>query len=74
MAIALDLNALSEDERITLIGASVMEPASSAELETDAKADRYIRKLQKQFPGIRVVDRGPGPAGTIMVKVAGPLR
>lgn len=83
MTIAADLHKLSEDDRIKLIGRSVMQqPASSADapvmngfiVESEEKADRYIRKLQKGFPGIRVVDRSPAPFGMILVRVAGPLR
>ena len=84
MTVGLDLHRLSENDRIELIGRSVMAvPSSSADkpplngfiVETEEKADRYIRKLEKQFPGIRIVDRGPGPAaGTVLVRIAGPLR
>ena len=56
----LDLYSLSENQRIELIGRSVMDaPRSSADkpvvaafvVEDEAKADRYISKLQKKFPG-----------------------
>lgn len=82
MTVAADLHRLSENDRIKLIGQSVMQaPQSSADppkvtgfvVENDSKADRYIEKLQKRFPGLRVVDRQP-LAGTILVRVAGPLR
>ena len=44
-------------------------------VEDDAKADHYIKKLQKKFPGIRVIDRFAGPAPeTITVRVGVPLR
>lgn len=84
MTVAADLHKMPENDRIRLIGASVMnKPASSADrpvmngfiVESEMKADRYIFKLQAMFPGIRVVDRKPGPVpNTIMVRVAGPLR
>jgi hypothetical protein len=84
MTIGADLHRLEENDRIKLIGHSVMvAPTSSTDkpimngfiVETEAKADRYIRKLEKMFPGIRVVDRTAGPTpNTIFVRVAGPLR
>ena len=44
-------------------------------VEDDVKADRYVKKLQERFPGIRVIDRFKGPVpGTIAVRVSGPLR
>jgi hypothetical protein len=84
MAVAADLHRLNENQRIKLIGESVMKgPQSSADkpmmnafiVEDDTKADRYIRKLTARFPGIRIIDRRPGPtANTILVRIAGPLR
>jgi hypothetical protein len=83
MPFVTDLQGLSENERIEAIGRSVTEiPASSADkplmngfiVESDAKADRYIQKLLRLYPGVRIVDRGPGPVkGTILVRIAGPL-
>ena len=79
-----DLKRLNENERIDLIGRSVMdEPASSADkptmngfiVENEAKADRYVAKLEKRFPGIRIISRGPGPTpGLILIRVGPPLR
>lgn len=78
----LDTHRLSENDRIEMIGKSVMNaPASSADkppmngfvVEDDAKADRYIKKLQKRFPGIRVIDRNPFLNGLILVRVGAPL-
>ncbi len=76
MTRAIDLHRLQEDERIKLIGASVMDaplkPVVNAFIvESEAKADRYVKKLLAKFPGIRIVDRGPGVSpGTIMVRVS----
>ena len=78
----LDTHRLNENDRIEMIGKSVMDaPASSADkppmngfvVETDAKADRYIAKLQKRFPGIRVIDRNPFLNGMILVRIGPPL-
>jgi hypothetical protein len=84
MVTAADLHRLSENDRIKLIGESVMNaPAGSGDkppmngfiVETEEKADRYIAKLLKRFPGIRIIDRQPGPVvGTILVRVGPPLR
>jgi hypothetical protein len=79
----LDTHRLSEDQRIEMIGRSVMDaPDTSADkppmngfvVEDDAKADRYIRKLQAKFPGIRIIDRNPHLMGLILVRVGPPLR
>lgn len=79
-----DLYNLTEDERIDLIGRSVMEgPKTSGDkpkmvafvVENNKKADRYIRKLEKKFPGIRIIDRFDGGAyNTVTVRVGEPLR
>ena len=84
MAIVADLYNLNENDRIQMIGESVMTaPQSSGKrppmngfiVENDAKADRYVEKLRKLFPGIRVIDRHPGPTpNTVLVRVAGPLQ
>lgn len=79
-----DLADLKENDRIQIIGDLVMKPgASNTEkpvtvafvVENDEKADRYIKKLEKKFPGIRVVERLQGPVyGTISIVVGGPLQ
>ena len=84
MTVGINLGRLDENDRIRLIGESVMlAPATSSDrprvagfiVESDEKADRYVRKLQKRFPTIRIIDRGPGPVeGTVMVKIGPPLR
>lgn len=84
MPVFADIADFEEDDRIEMIGKAVMNaPRSSADkpilvafvVEDDAKADRYIEKLQKRFPGIRVIDRFPGPVpDTVSVRIGGPLR
>ena len=83
---ALDLHRLNENDRIRVIGESVMNaPASSSDkpmmsgffVDDDTKADRYIAKLQKQFPGIRVIDRKlvhTERGNVVLVRVGSPLR
>ena len=81
----VDIASLTEDERITMIGRSVMEaPATSADapimvafvVEDEEKARRYTQKLTEQFPGIRVIDQKKNcPAkGLITVRIGSPLR
>jgi hypothetical protein len=79
-----DLADLKEDDRITAIGNTVMKaPSSSADqpimvavvVDDHVKADRYVKKLESQFPGIRIIDRFDGPvANTVTIRVGGPLR
>jgi hypothetical protein len=80
----LDMQTLSEDERIDAIGKIIFsEPANSAKkpmtfglcVEDNEKADRYIEKLKKKFPTIRVLYRGPCEVpGIVLVTLGGPLR
>lgn len=64
-----DLFALPENERIRVIGKAARTSVVGFFVETDAKADRYIGKLTKRFPSVRVIDRGPGPVpNTILVR------
>lgn len=85
MAIYVDAGDLEEDKRIEMIGNSVMNcPKSSSDkppmaafvVEDDEKADRYIAKLKKRFPSIRIIDRFDGPVKgmSVSVRVGPPLR
>lgn len=85
MPVFADLADLEEDKRIEMIGDSVMKtPRTSADkpvmnafvVDDDAKADRYIKKLQDKFPGIRIIDRSDGPikGRSVTVRIGGPLR
>ena len=67
----LDLHAIEEDKRIDLIGHRVVVHKDRVGffVDDDAKADRYVAKLKAKFPSISVVERGPGPGGTVFVKV-----
>lgn len=82
--LAIDLGGLTENERIGVLGRSVMNvPVSSTQkptmdaffVDTPAKADRYIRKLKKKFPGIRIIEtkRVSADSAVMMVSIAGPL-
>jgi len=53
-----DLADLPEDERIRLIGECVMNTKQTIGFFVDheeGKAERYVKKLQEQFPGIKVL-------------------
>ena len=83
MTVFADISGFDEDAHIEMIGNAVIcAPKSSADkpvmaafvAEDCAKADRYIKKLQKKFPGIREIDRFAGPVPeTITVRVGAPL-
>jgi len=71
-----DIADLNEDTRIMAIGRAAMVQKKVVAFITDSdpgKADRYIEKLTKQFPGIVIVGRWEGPvANTVTVKVGPP--
>lgn len=71
-----DLADLPEDERIDIIGRTVMEQGLTVAVAVDSdrdKMERYIRKLLKRFPGIRILERLPGiVSGTLTIKVGPP--
>jgi hypothetical protein len=66
---------MPEDERITLIGQTVIKSGKRAALLVDdeiGKPGRYMSKLRKQFPELDIMDGGPGPtkgAYTIVVDI-----
>lgn len=67
-----DLADRSEDSRIQIIGetATIEKLVVGFIVEDNAKADRYVEKLKKQFPTIHIIQRGKGPvAGSVMVQV-----
>lgn len=72
-----DLHALAEDDRIGVIGREAMASGKRVAFVTDAdpgKADRYVAKLLKRFPGLMVVARSTGPVAkteTVVVKRIG---
>ena len=71
-----DLGDIEEDKRIETIGHYIMVHKKVVGFITDdeeGKADRYIRKLQERFPGIRFIERFNGPVkGTVTVKMGPP--
>lgn len=68
---------IPEDQRIKLIGEKVTQLRIIAGVVIDDKPgvlERYIEKLQAQFPGIRIGKRGKGPTpGCQWFKVAPPI-
>lgn len=71
-----DLHKLEEDKRIEAIGKTVMQFGKEICFIVDStpgKAERYIEKLLKRFPGIKCGTQTIGPvANTITVKVSPP--
>jgi len=70
---------IDEDKRIELIGHYAMEHKKTVGFLVDAegvdgyeKADRYIRKLQEKWPGIRIIDKMPGPVANVITVRIGP--
>lgn len=68
-----DLHTLSEDERIGVIGRSVMEQGMTVGVCVDdiaGKAERYARKLRERFPGIVILETTKGPTkGVVTIRV-----
>lgn len=67
-----DLFTLSEQERIAVIGTRAMLGEVVVFIvETNQKADRYMRQLKKAYARVVEVDRAPGPVpNTVQVRVA----
>lgn len=71
---AYDLAALSEDNRIDLVG----EAAAGAivgvilEREDSAKIERYIAKVTGRYPRVRLIDRVDGPTSLAVTLRFGP--
>lgn len=69
MATYSDLAHLSENDRITVIVNHAKQGhIVGCIVETESKAKRYIRKIEK-YPEVKVIDQGPGPDGTILIRV-----
>lgn len=68
-----DLADLSEDERITIIGRTVVEMGKTVAVCVDAqpaKVARYIRKIRDRFPTVVVLSQSNGPvAGIVTIKL-----
>ncbi|MEO5742761.1 MAG: hypothetical protein ABIS29_19410 [Vicinamibacterales bacterium] len=64
-----DLADLPEDECIALIAATAAHGhLVGVMVNDDEKADRYVEKGMA-YPSVRVVDRGPGLANTILLRI-----
>lgn len=68
-----DLFALSEDDRIQMIGEKAMSSSGIIGFVTDAddgKAERYLLKLFVAFPDLELVDKALGPvSNTVLCRV-----
>ena len=73
MTFFVDIASQDEDTRIEMIGytAMVHHRIVGFVVEKEAgKGGRYIKKLQKRFPGIRIIERFDGPvSGCETIKV-----
>ena len=72
MTVYSDIADRDEDERIDIIAHHAIQHPQVVGfvVETDEKADRYIRKLQEKYPAIQILSRGSLPdKGTVMVMV-----
>jgi hypothetical protein len=58
-----DLADYPEDQRVEQIGHQAITNHLTVGfiVETEAKAKRYIEKLERKFPGIRIIHQGKGP-------------
>jgi hypothetical protein len=63
-----DLSGDPEDTRIAVVGHAAEDAIIGFIVEDDAKADRYLEKLIARHR-VRLVDRRPGPLGTILVRI-----
>jgi hypothetical protein len=73
----INLASLDEDGRIEAICEEVVKHRAivtflvEVENGSRAKGDRYIEKMKKKYPSIRVMYRGAGPADEVeLIKVA----
>ena len=63
-----DLTDLPEDDRIAIIARTAADPHAGIigfVVDDDEKADRYITTLMAASSQVRIIDRGPGPHGTV---------
>lgn len=71
------LHSLPEDERIKVIGMTVLEKRAIVGCITDSdpgKAKRYVEKMKRFHPTVRHVDTQPGPVpNTVMIRFGPPL-
>lgn len=68
----VDLASLPEDTRISLIGSTAESGGLVAfVVESEEKADRYVKKLTKRFR-VKEVERFAGPTETAITVKIGP--
>jgi hypothetical protein len=72
----VDLADLKEDQRIAIIGATVIRDRKTVAIVVDddsRKVERYIAKLLRKFPTIQILRRVAGPVpGSVTIKVGPP--
>jgi hypothetical protein len=74
-----DIAERDEDDRIKTIGELTLKLPKGrtacfmTEMDVEGKTDRYVRKLQERFPGIRIISRHDNiPAQNIRMVKLGP--
>lgn len=76
MTIYQDIADKTEDERIRQIGEIVMSRGAIVAFMVDdepGNPERYIRKLLKQFPSVRITERFKGPIPHVITIKCGPI-
>lgn len=78
----IDTKGMTEDDRIDLIGRTVLSIKKSSAVqpaiigitvEDIDKAERYLRKINDKFPEIRHIDTTALSPDCLLVRIAGPL-
>lgn len=71
----VDMHRLSEDQRIEMIGHTVTEHGKTVGVCVDdepGKPERYVRKMQRRFPTVVLLDRIKGPVKGVVTLKFGP--
>jgi hypothetical protein len=71
----IDLSDVQEDQRIQTIGeraAAGNVVGCMLERDDHAKVERYVEKIRKRFPSVRLIEKTPNKGGKLMVLKFGP--
>lgn len=78
-----DLHNLPENDRIKVICEYLMQAPKGSDVQplmigvmvdNKEKADRYIAKINKRYPKVRVLDVKEGVLGAVLIRLGEPLR
>jgi hypothetical protein len=70
-----DLGDFQEDDRIQIIGQYVLNHGKTVGVcidDSPGKAERYIRKMKKEFPTVIFLDQTKGPVANVVTLRFGP--